>query len=344
MTTARSTIAPPGSAGYYHCVSRCVRRAWLCGSDRLTGKSYDHRRDWVVTRLTELASIFGVRVLAYAAMSKHLHLALEFDPAWVDNWTDVECLNRWLRLYCPADYSEQQRARRIFVWLGQPERIAQIRQRLASVSEFMKCLNEHIARLANLEDGCTGRFWEGRFKCQRLLDEQSVLSAMVYVDLNPIRAAMAPDLETSDYTSIQQRLRETAERLGDVDKLLRPVAGVPGELALGISVRHYLGLVDWTGRVMHPTKRGKIDGTAPSVLDVLGLRENGEHRPAALDRLALSDRAWTAQVKGTESDFYRVIGAAEQILTYAQDIGQRWMQGVGVARLLNERRAKPKPV
>ncbi|MEZ5440247.1 MAG: hypothetical protein R3F15_02050 [Lysobacterales bacterium] len=343
MTTARSAIAPPGSTGYCHCVSRCVRRAWLCGSDGLNGKSYDHRRDWVVTRLTELASIFGVRILAYAAMSNHLHLALEFNPAWVEGWTDVECLDRWLRLYCPADYSEQQRARRIYVWLGQPERIAQIRQRLASVSEFMKCLNEHIARLANLEDGCTGRFWEGRFKCQRLLDEQAVLSAMVYVDLNPIRAAMAPDLETSDYTSIQQRLRETAERLGDVDKLLRPVAGVPGELSLGISVRHYLGLVDWTGRVMHPTKRGKIDGAAPSVLDVLGLRGTSEQRPTALDRLALSDRAWTAQVKGTESDFYRVIGAAEQILAYAENIGQRWLQGIGVARLLNERRAKPKP-
>ncbi|MCB1629517.1 MAG: hypothetical protein KDI48_17440, partial [Xanthomonadales bacterium] len=204
MTTARSAIAPPGSAGYYHCVSRCVRRAWLCGMDWLTGKSYDHRRDWVVVRVNELASIFAVRVLAYAAMSNHLHLALEFDPAWVEQWSDVECLDRWQRLYCPADYSEQQKVNRLTAWLCQPERIAQIRQRLASVSEFMKCLNEHIARLANLEDGCTGRFWEGRFKCQRLLDEQAVLSAMVYVDLNPIRAAMAPDLESSDYTSIQQ--------------------------------------------------------------------------------------------------------------------------------------------
>ena len=98
MTTARSTIAPPGSAGYYHCVSRCVRRAWLCGSDRLTGKSYDHRRDWLVARMNELASIFAVRVLAFAAMSNHLHLALEFNPAWVEGWTDVECLNRWREL------------------------------------------------------------------------------------------------------------------------------------------------------------------------------------------------------------------------------------------------------
>ena len=164
------------------------------------------------------------------------------------------------------------------------------------------------------------------------------------MDLNPIRAAMTSDLESSDYTSIQQRLRDTAERLGDADKLLRPVAGVPGELALGISVRHYLGLVDWTGRVMHPTKRGKIEGTAPSVLDVLDIRESGEQRPVLLDRFALSDGAWTNQVKGTESAFYRVIGAAEQILAYAEDIGLRWLQGIGVARLLNERRAKLKPV
>ena len=94
---------------------------------------------------------------------------------------------------------------------------------------------------------------------------------------------------------------------------------------------------------MHPTKRGRIDGAAPSVLDVLGLRDKAEQRPALLDRFELSDRAWTHQVKGTESDFYRVIGAAERILAYAEDIGQQWLQGVGVARLLSQRRAKPKP-
>ena len=118
---------------------------------------------------------------------------------------------------------------------------------------------------------------------------------------------------------------------------------MPGDLALGISVRHYLGLVDWTGRVMRPTRRGKIEGTAASVLDVLGLRDNAEQQPAVLDRWEISERVWAKQVKGTESDDYRVIGAAERILAYAEDIGQQWLQGIGVARLLNERRAKPKP-
>jgi hypothetical protein len=158
-----------------------------------------------------------------------------------------------------------------------------------------------------------------------LLDEAAVLSAMVYVDLNPVRAAMAQDLEDSDYTSIQQRIRETARKLGSGGDQLEAVAGVPGTGSLAISIAQYLNLVDWTGRQMHHGKRGKID----------------PERPRILDRLGLTDQRWTTQVKATESDFYRVIGAAESIIDYATRVGQHWFQGLGVAREPCKMRPEP---
>ena len=99
-----------------------------------------------------------------------------------------------------------------------------LRTRLADLSWFMKCLAEPVARAANAEDGCKGRFWEGRFKVQLLCDERALLAAMAYVDLNPIRAGMADALADADHTSIQRRLADI-QSPQDLDRPLRPLAG-----------------------------------------------------------------------------------------------------------------------
>lgn len=116
--------------------------------------------------------------------------------------------------------------------LANAEHLDLIRQRLGSISWLMRALNEPIARMANREDGCTGRFWEGRFKCQALLDEQAVLSCMAYVDLNPVRAGMCETLRDSEHTSIPYRLGPAGSAIGKTlrgqseEQALKPAAGL----------------------------------------------------------------------------------------------------------------------
>lgn len=94
MTCARSAIAPPDQHGCFHVVTRCVRRSFLCGVDAVSGRSFEHRRDWVEARIRALAGIFAVRLHGFAVMSNHTHLIVEFDPGWVAQWCDREVAER----------------------------------------------------------------------------------------------------------------------------------------------------------------------------------------------------------------------------------------------------------
>jgi len=85
--------------GVYHCISRCVRRAFLCGVDDYTGINYEHRRAWIADRLKTLLSIFGMEVFAYAVMSNHLHLVIRNRPDLASNWSAQEVAQRWCTLF-----------------------------------------------------------------------------------------------------------------------------------------------------------------------------------------------------------------------------------------------------
>src|SRR5262245_39648615 len=217
MTCPRKAIVSLQDTPYYHVVSRCVRRAFLCGYDEYAGRDYSHRRHWVLERLTELTSAFAIDVCVYAVMSNHYHLVLRVDRARALGWSPQEVVARWRKLHRIPTLVER--------WLsgeaGEAERevaecmISLWRERLYNLSWFMRCENEHLARRANEEDDCKGRFWEGRFKSQALLDEAALLTAMVYVDLNPIRAGIAETPEQSEFTSIYQRIRESRSATTD---------------------------------------------------------------------------------------------------------------------------------
>ena len=211
MTRARSTLVSLTDTPWYHVVCRCVRRAFLCGDDALTGKNHDHRRAWIVDRVKQLSGVFAIDVAAYAVMSNHYHLVLRVDSERAKGWSNEEVLRRWTQLFDgpmlvqrllsgQGGDMDQATLNTIDEWTET------YRSRLCDLSWFMRILNETVARQANAEDKVTGRFWEGRFKSQALLDEHAILTAMTYVDLNPIRAKMAETPEASDYTSVAERM------------------------------------------------------------------------------------------------------------------------------------------
>ena len=193
-----------------HCVNRCVRRAFLCGVDPLTGMSYEHRRQWIRRRIEFLAGQFGIDVMGFSVMSNHLHLVLRNRPDVVADWSDEGVAERWWQLFPSRRNDDKTAAEPTAAELNaikaDASKLTELRLRLSSISWFMRCTSEVVARMANAEEECTGRFWEGRFKATVLTDEAAIAACMTYVDLNPIRAGIADSPETSEFTSIKERI------------------------------------------------------------------------------------------------------------------------------------------
>jgi REP element-mobilizing transposase RayT len=305
MPKPRKTLVSLDATPYYHCVSRCVRRAFLCGEDLFTGKSFEHRRQWIEDRLLELASIFAIDLCAYAVMSNHYHVALHINAEQALSWSEREVIERWHRLFKGSLLSQRflqgealSKAERNAL----SDQICEWRDRLISISWFMRCINEPIARQANHEDKVTGRFWEGRFKSQALLDEKALIACMVYVELNPIRAKMAETPEQSDHTSIKQRIKQALKTKQPYlpeqqpDSLF-PFAGYPRENmpdGLPFRLSDYLELVDWSGRIIREDKRGYIP----------------DHLPTILQRLDMDARHWIYLTRNFEQPFKNLVGTA----------------------------------
>ena len=167
MTVARNQQICVEETPYYHIVSRCVRRAFLCGEDKVSGKSFEHRRQWLIDRIKKVTSVFAIDVCSYAIMNNHFHIVLKVNST--DEWNATQVLMTWCSLYSlpvlcdrylKGEIETEAELRRVKVY------VAEYRSRLMSVSWYMKAINEYVARMANEEDKCTGHFWESRFKSQ----------------------------------------------------------------------------------------------------------------------------------------------------------------------------------
>ena len=275
MPRARRTLISIEDTPYYHCCSRVVRRAFLCGDDKYSGKNYDHRRAWVEEQILKLTSVFAIDVAAYAVMSNHLHVVLYIDLETVNRWSDREVVEQWHKLFNGTDLTQKFAKGDVIeecMVAVLKHLIATYRSRLCDISWFMRCLNEPIARQANYEDNCTGHFWEGRFKSQALLDEAAVLACMTYVELNPIRAKMAKTPEQSDFTSLTLRVK--AAMKGEQPKQLLSFIGnarLHQSKGIAFSLQDYLVLVDETGRVIRDDKLGAVSSSAEKILNRLNI-------------------------------------------------------------------------
>ncbi len=309
---------------YYHCISRCVRRAFLCGTDSVSGRSYEHRRQWVEDKILSLSAVFALDVCAYAVMSNHYHIVLHIDKELCDSLSFDEIIERWHKLFSGCLLSQRyvKKYKLGAAELKTLEDIVEIwRNRLMDISWFMRILNEGIAREANEEDICTGRFWEGRFKSQALLDESALAACMAYVDLNPIRATMATTPETSDHTSIKLRINHASKQTKPNLKKqqpsnLFPFVGNPRKNmpnGLPFKLSDYIELVDWSGRTLQKNKRGYIDKSTPPILH----------------RLNIDKDSWKYLNKYFESLFKGFVGSAINLKEICAKLNYQRSPGLG---------------
>jgi len=304
MTLPRKQLISIEDTPYYHIVTRCVRRAFLCGTDKYSGKCFEHRRQLIVDRIKQLAEVFNIDICAYAVMSNHYHLVLKVNST--EHWDEKRVLMHWSSISGIISLCQRflvgehlSKAELNMVYLKTDD----YRKRLMSISHFMQLLNQYIARQANIEDGVKGHFWESRFKSQALLDERALLTCMAYVDLNPIRAAMAQTPEGSDYTSIQERI--TAKK-----SLLLNLGFDEGDIPFGLG--DYCALVDATGRAIIANKRGFIPDDLPPILN----------------RLNLNSDTWLDELNQFKTKGHTAVGTIQQLKDFCKSVRKKWRNGI----------------
>ena len=217
MAYRRSKYLDLENTKYYHCITRCVRRSFLCGYDELTKIDYNYRKEIIKNLLNVLTKAYSIEICSYVIMCNHIHLVLYVNDSEAQSWTDDEILKRWSILY-PTSTSEIK----ALILNNEPETetkpmIERARKKLYCIISFMEKFSHTLSKQFNKEDNCKGRFWEGNFHLHPILGLQALINTMVYVDLNPVRANMVNYPEEHDSCSISDRFNWVKIELKKID-------------------------------------------------------------------------------------------------------------------------------
>ena len=317
MTLPRSSQVSLETTPYYHCISRCVRKSFLCGEDRDSGVSYEHRRQWIEDNLLFLSQVFTIEICAYSILHNHYHATLHINVEKALALTDEEVIKRWHQLYRGTDLSRKFSRDEILTnsEIAQLEQLCNTwRERLYSVSWFMRCSNEPIARRANKEDDCTGHFWEGRYKCKPILDYKALMATMVYNELNPLKAGIADDIPTSKYTSIVKRMRQSCNPEEKATGLM-PFSGdrtiADNQSVLPFTLKDYITAVYWSAN-------NYLEKTS---------RITPFECPNLVNSLGMTSRQWSDAVLQFDN-FSGIVGTCENIREFCQRVNREWMHGI----------------
>jgi len=228
-------------------------------------------------------------------MSNHYHVVVCLNPNRASDWSDDDVVKNWLSLFPNAP--AYPKAETVATW----------RARLTNLSWYMRCLNEPLARWANREDGCTGRFWEGRFHSQALLDEQALLKCMAYVDLNPVRAGIVDTPASAAHTAAKARIH-------GLDTHLAAFSTDRRDTVIPYRQADYMQLLDWTSRLIHADKRAVKSAYPPPIIT----------------RIGANPPAWITEMRNYGRWYYRAVGSTSSLRQLADRMSQRWLQGVGL--------------
>ena len=340
MGLRRKDVVNRMQVGVYHVTTRCVRQAFLLGTDYQIGSSNHERKSWIEQWFQSLTDVMLIELCAYAVMDNHTHSILRNRPDLLEEMDDREVAIRLARLYpgyqCLQGLPVEPDPERVHELLDNPEELKRRKIQLVDISIFMARWEEAVARRANKEEDRTGRFWEGRFYCQKLLDSAAILAATVYVELNPLRANIVELPEYSQFTSLVNRIKLSTARAGRTPEelveraspRLEYEAGSSGDGPTAVS-----NVMDCDGflpidnqrylRVLEFVSRRKANGKTCEMLHSV---------PDLLTRLGVRPEKWRQTATTFEKAYRKFAGSPALLSEVADNLEQRCIHGISTAQ------------